>query len=227
MAPTCRVTSRPSLNNAIVGIALMRKRRARFCASSVLTFATTHLPAPSCATLFSSGATILHGPHHGAQKSTNTGRAERAVKASNARSFGTSIGSPGALSSVPHFPQRPVPPSLSYFRRLRWPHFGQVTNTPRSSTCVEFISNVTSQPTSVGRHLHGKRLGSKHRTPNTEHRIPKRGLPLGRWMFDVRCSMFASTPDARFYIDEGCAIGQTWETARRCRGFTSRYRRVR
>src|SRR2546430_7785062 len=59
--------------------------------------------------------------------------------ASNARSFATSIGSPGALSSVPHFPQRPVPPSLSYFRRLRWPHFGQVTNTPRSSTCVEFI----------------------------------------------------------------------------------------
>src|SRR5712672_807426 len=100
MAPTCRVTSRPSLNNAIVGIALMRKRRARFCASSVLTFATTHLPAPSCATLFSSGATILHGPHHGAQKSTNTGRAERAVKASNARSFATSIGSPGSAQLV-------------------------------------------------------------------------------------------------------------------------------
>src|SRR5437763_2863477 len=70
MAPTCRETSRPSLNNVIVGIALMRKRRARFCAFSVFTFATTHFPAPSCATLFSSGATILHGPHHGAQKST-------------------------------------------------------------------------------------------------------------------------------------------------------------
>jgi len=139
MAPTCRVTSRPSLNKAIVGIALMRKRRARFCAFSVLTFATTHFPAPSSATLFSSGATILHGPHHGAQKSTNTGRAERVVKASKARSLATSIGSLGALSSVPHFPQRPVPPSLSYFRRLRWPHFGQVTKTPRSSSCVEFI----------------------------------------------------------------------------------------
>jgi hypothetical protein len=141
MAPTCRVTSRPSLNNAIVGIALIRKRRARFCASSVFTFATTHFPAPSRATLLSSGATILHGPHHGAQKSTNTGRAERVVKASKARSLATSIGSPGVVSSVPHFPQRPVPPSLSYFRRLRWPHFGQVTNTPRSSSCVEFILN--------------------------------------------------------------------------------------
>jgi hypothetical protein len=117
----------------------MRKRRARFCASSVLTFATSHFPAPSRATLLSSGATILHGPHHGAQKSTNTGRADRAVKASKARSLATSIGSPGALSSVPHFPQRPVPPSLSNFRRLRWPQLGQVTNTPRSSSCVEFI----------------------------------------------------------------------------------------
>src|SRR5438046_5646959 len=138
MAPTCRETSRPSLNNAIVGIALMRKRRARLCAFSVFTFATTHFPAPSCATFFSSGATILHGPHHGAQKSTNTGRAERVVKASKARSLATSIGSPGALSSVPHFPQRPVPPSLSYFRRLRWPHFVQVTITQRERRCAEF-----------------------------------------------------------------------------------------
>src|SRR5207247_8697183 len=103
----------------------MRKRRARLCASSVFTFATSHLPAHSRPTLFSSGAAILHGPHHGDQKSTTTGRAECVVNASNARSFATSIGSPGALSSVPHFPQRPVPPSLSYFRRLRWPQFGQ------------------------------------------------------------------------------------------------------
>src|SRR5437868_12204348 len=123
-------------------MALMRKRRAIFCALSVLTFATSHFPAPSRATLLSSGATILHGPHQGAQKSTNTGRADRVVKASKARSLATSIGSPGALSSVPHFPQRPLPPSLSYFRRLRWPHFGQVTNTPRSSNCVELIRNL-------------------------------------------------------------------------------------
>src|SRR5882724_67150 len=225
MAPTCRVTSRPSLNNAIVGIALMRKRRARFCASSVLTFATTHLPAPSCATLFSSGATILHGPHQGAQKSTNTGRAERAVKASNARSFATSIGSPGALSSVPHFPQRPVPPSLSYFRRLRWPHFGQVTNTPRSSSCVEFIENFIVA-TYVGWSPSAWEK-IRQQTSNTEHRIPHRALCIGRSVFGVRCSMFASTLDARFHIDESCAIGPTWETAGRCRGFTSRYRRVR
>src|SRR5438477_172150 len=138
MAPTCRVTSRPFLNNAIVGIALTWKRRARLCTFSVFTFATSHFPAPSRATLLSSGATILHGPHHGAQKSTNTGRADRVVKASKARSLATSIGSPGALTSVPHFPHRPVPPSLSYLRRLRWPHFGQVPNTPRSSSCVEF-----------------------------------------------------------------------------------------
>src|SRR4029077_8664208 len=89
------------------------------------------------------------------------------------------------------------------------------------------FKTLSSQPTSVGRHLHGKRLGSKHRTANNEHRIPKGVLPIWRWEFDVRCSMFASTLDARFYIDEGCAIGPTWETAGRCGGFTSRYRRVR
>jgi hypothetical protein len=37
-------------------------------------------PLPSEATLTNSGATILHGPHHGAQNSTSTGRAERLAK---------------------------------------------------------------------------------------------------------------------------------------------------
>src|SRR5438874_11154797 len=129
IAPTCRVTSRPSLNNAIVGIALMRKRRARFCALSVLTFATSHFPAPSRATLLSSGATILHGPHHGAQKSTNAGRADRVVKASKARSLATSIGSPGGLNSGPLFPQRPVSLVWSFLLRFRWLLFREVTFT--------------------------------------------------------------------------------------------------
>jgi hypothetical protein len=45
--------------------------------------------------LRSSGATILHGPHHGAQKSTSTGRVDRLISASNAKSLGTSTGSLG------------------------------------------------------------------------------------------------------------------------------------
>jgi hypothetical protein len=67
--------------------------------SSVFTFATTNRPAVSLATLRSSGATILHGPHHGAQKSTSTGRVDRLVSASNAKSLGTSTGSLGGGST--------------------------------------------------------------------------------------------------------------------------------
>ncbi len=44
-------------------------------------------PAVSFATLRTSGATILHGPHQGAQKSTSTGTAEWLISASKARSL--------------------------------------------------------------------------------------------------------------------------------------------
>ncbi len=39
--------------------------------SSVLSFPKTTFPAYSFARLSMTGATILHGPHHGAQKSTS------------------------------------------------------------------------------------------------------------------------------------------------------------
>ena len=41
--------------------------------SSVFTLTTSSLPACRAATFCSSGATMRHGPHHGAQKSTTTG----------------------------------------------------------------------------------------------------------------------------------------------------------
>src|SRR3954453_10395797 len=40
---------------------------------STLTLAIFTLPACSCAISSSTGASILHGPHHSAQKSTSTG----------------------------------------------------------------------------------------------------------------------------------------------------------
>ena len=48
-------------------------RAAHSGLSSVLTFATTKRPGYSAAILSSAGATIRHGPHQGAQKSTSTG----------------------------------------------------------------------------------------------------------------------------------------------------------
>jgi hypothetical protein len=41
--------------------------------SSTFTFTTLALPSYSLATSSSTGPTIRHGPHHGAQKSTRTG----------------------------------------------------------------------------------------------------------------------------------------------------------
>jgi hypothetical protein len=87
IAPAWRATSKPFSNNVIVGMAETRKRRPRDGTSSVFTFATSKRPAVSLATFRTSGATILHGPHHGAQKSTSTGTLEWFTRASKARSW--------------------------------------------------------------------------------------------------------------------------------------------
>src|SRR5512139_3362097 len=54
--------------------------------SSVFTFATSTLPAFSLAIFSNAGATILHGPHQGAQKSTITGTVDFNTVFSNAES---------------------------------------------------------------------------------------------------------------------------------------------
>src|SRR6266480_2151079 len=68
MAPACRATSNPPLIKTMVGIAVIRNFLAKAGDSSVLTLATPHRPTPSAAILRISGATILQGPHQGAQK---------------------------------------------------------------------------------------------------------------------------------------------------------------
>src|SRR3954469_23910663 len=106
IAPDWRAISWPSLKSTKVGIARIPKRADGPGASSVLSLVTSQRPPASAATLANSGATILHGPHHAAQKSTTTGRADRAVRASKAASSGITIGSAGSDSLVPHLAQR-------------------------------------------------------------------------------------------------------------------------
>src|ERR1700736_5260694 len=77
IAPAWRPTSNPDLKSAMVGMAGMRNFFATGGNFSVSTLMTSHFPASSEATFRISGATILHGPHHGAQKSTSTGNSDR------------------------------------------------------------------------------------------------------------------------------------------------------
>src|SRR5262245_10530241 len=104
LAPAVRATSCPSTNTAIVGIERIWKRSPSSGTASVLTLTINQRPAFDCATFTSSGATIRQGPHHGAQKSTTIGSWNDLIIASNASAEGTSKGSAGLLSAVPHFP---------------------------------------------------------------------------------------------------------------------------
>jgi len=140
IAPACRATSWPALKRTNVGIAWMRKRCARTGSLSVLTLATSQRPAPSPATRASSGATILQGPHQGAQKSAKTGKAERPTRLSKAASWLSSTGSPGGGSSWWQWPQRNVPPSRSKFMRLRVPQCAQLSSNPRSSVSIVSVA---------------------------------------------------------------------------------------
>jgi hypothetical protein len=88
------------------------------------------------ATRASSGATMRHGPHHGAQKSTTTGSFDAATRPSNAAVSGMSIGSAATGSSVPHLPHLPAWPNAT---RLRWPQEGQGVMMPRASRVAVLI----------------------------------------------------------------------------------------
>src|SRR6185312_10618126 len=65
----------PSLKAITFGIERMSNALESAFSSSELTFASLTRPAYSAATFSSTGVSALHGPHHGAQKSTTTGMA--------------------------------------------------------------------------------------------------------------------------------------------------------
>src|SRR5699024_10654499 len=72
-APTFVSTTLPSLNISMEGIPRMANCGGVCGFSSTFSFANVNLPSYSPASSSSTGATILHGPHHSAQKSTRTG----------------------------------------------------------------------------------------------------------------------------------------------------------
>src|SRR5215216_3980166 len=71
--PTRVSATLPALKRIIVGIARTPYSAAIESWSSMLTFAIFNLPSSSLASSSRVGAIALHGPHHGAQKSTRTG----------------------------------------------------------------------------------------------------------------------------------------------------------
>src|SRR5580693_5785702 len=87
----------------MVGIARIPYSAAIASLSSMLTFATVSFPSNSTASSSRMGAIALHGPHHGAQKSTRRGVVDAATAALNVSvvrwaifsDIGTSEGDPG------------------------------------------------------------------------------------------------------------------------------------
>src|SRR6185295_12892762 len=82
-APIVLPTSLPPLNRISDGIDCTPYFIAISWLSSTFSLATLTLPVivrPICST---AGPTILHGPHHSAQKSTNTGRSDLSTSASH------------------------------------------------------------------------------------------------------------------------------------------------
>ena len=85
-APTTVSTFCPPLKIINVGMLLMPYWLATFGFSSVFNLKTLIFPSKSFEIYSTTGATILHGPHHGAQKSTNTGRSLWSTSLSNEES---------------------------------------------------------------------------------------------------------------------------------------------
>src|SRR6185437_1121012 len=86
--------------------------------SSTLTLTTFRAPARSAASCASTGSTILHGPHQGAQKSTRTGTLAL-VSASKLDSSAATTQGSGDLQLA----QRSVPLAVG-FARFLVPHEG-------------------------------------------------------------------------------------------------------
>ena|SRR5438445_13694168 len=76
LTPTCCETRLPLLKTAKVGMLKTLYLDASSLFWSTFTLKKLSLPENSFAISSTSGATALHGPHHGAQKSTKTGRTD-------------------------------------------------------------------------------------------------------------------------------------------------------
>ena len=81
--PTIWPTCSPPLNTISVGMLRMLYLAATIGFSSVFSLRKRTLPSYSPASSFTIGATMRHGPHHGAQKSTSTGTSALITSVSN------------------------------------------------------------------------------------------------------------------------------------------------
>src|SRR5712692_4981941 len=86
--------SSPSLNKIRVGMLITSKRRESSSCSSMLSLAIRSLPGWSLAMSSRTGAIILQGPHHSAQKSTRTGRSEPLISSSKFCSVSNNMPAP-------------------------------------------------------------------------------------------------------------------------------------
>src|SRR5258708_22336197 len=143
-APAVRPTSRPPPNTAIVRIDRILNRSPSSGMASVFTFRIRYSPACLAATVARGGAAIRQGRHHGAQKSTTTGRSLCPMAASNVAASGVSIGSPGGLMAPWHFPHRVSADIREYAMRFRCPQDGHFVTTPLRSSCASAIPNLPS-----------------------------------------------------------------------------------
>ena len=73
LTPTEVETGTPPLNSITVGMLITPKRVASSGSSSILTLPTYTSPLCSSASSSTTGESMRHGPHQGAQKSTSTG----------------------------------------------------------------------------------------------------------------------------------------------------------
>src|ERR1700736_4376407 len=101
----------------------MPKRRERLGALSLLTLTSFSLPGRSVAILSTTGDTIRHGPHHGAEKSTSTG----SVLCSTTAGYSASPLSVSHGKVWPQLPQCGTPPAAGGTRFIL-PQFSQRTS---------------------------------------------------------------------------------------------------
>ena len=112
-APIIRSTIVPFFTITRVGIDLASYSAADFGLSSTLIFTTLSEPAYLAANFSNTGATIRHGPHHGAHRSINTN-----LLVSNAAARDVSVASAIQGSDFLQLPQVGVPELITGTRFL-------------------------------------------------------------------------------------------------------------
>src|SRR5258708_18774898 len=154
IAPDWRATSLPCLKRIIVGIAWMPNRPASACSSSVLTLASRTVGSRWPAACSNCGAMALHGPHHGAQKSTTKGMSLLAACVSKLWAFRATGCPPN--SGAPQWPHLPPAPAASFSRGARFSvlQLGQATKRLSAMANLDDASRLVSRASKASPSAH-------------------------------------------------------------------------